>query len=129
MSSLTHDSVFQRNRRLSSYINAGNIGSEVLDELLPTGSPHSYEKSLWDYKLELPTLPLDRKPTDSEKVSYAAAMAAIIKDVVAFYNSYGGYLVIGVDDKTREVTGFAKQFDCGDLLKKVHGATKHEIDC
>ena len=129
MSSLAHESVFQRNRRLSTYINAGNIGREVLDELLPTGSPHSYEKSLWDYKRELPTLPLDRKPSDAEKLTYAAAIAEIIKDVVAFYNSYGGYLLIGVNDKTREVIGFANNFDCSDLVKKILGTTKHEIDC
>jgi hypothetical protein len=105
------------------------MGIEVLDDLLPTGSPHSYEKSLWDYKLELPTLPVGRKPTESEKLTYAAAAAEIVKDVVAFYNSCGGYLVVGVNDKTRDVVGFTTRFDCSDLAKKTLGATKQEIDC
>ncbi|MGA2345897.1 MAG: ATP-binding protein [Candidatus Sulfotelmatobacter sp.] len=129
MSSLAHESVFQRNRRLSGFIQAGSIGPEVLDDLLPTGAPHAYEKSLWDYKLELPILQVDHKPSESEKQIYAAAAAEIIKDVVAFYNSYGGYLVVGINDKTRKVVGFPAQFDCSDLSKKILGATKREIDC
>src|SRR6266705_4392503 len=124
-----HESVFQRNRRLATFIKNGDLGRNVLDELLPTGCAHPYEKSLWDYKRELPCLPQLRKHSDAERNSYAAEMSHIVKDVVAFYNSHGGYLIIGVDDKTREIVGFDKTFDCSDLIKKVLGATKHEIDC
>lgn len=125
----SQESVFQRSRRLAAFIKNGELGKNVLDELLPTGLAHAYEKSLWDYKRELPSLPSDRKPTDGEKTSYAAAMSHIVKDIVAFYNSHGGYLVIGIDDTTREIVGFEKAFDCGELIKKALGATKHEIDC
>jgi hypothetical protein len=124
-----HDSVFQRNRRLAAYILDGDVGENILDELLPTGCAHAYEKSLWDYKRELPCLPENRKPSDAEKNSFNVEMSRIVKDVVAFYNSHGGYLVVGVDDPTKTVVGFDKPFDCGELIKKVLGATKHEIDC
>jgi hypothetical protein len=123
------DSVLYRNRRLATMIANGDVGTDVLNEVLPTGCAHPYEKSLWDYKIKLPFLPQLRKPTDEEKIAYAAEMAEVVKDVVAFYNSHGGYLVIGIDDKTREVLGFDETFDCGDLGKKIYAATKHEIDC
>jgi hypothetical protein len=123
------ESVFQRNHRLAALIKNGDLGRNVLDELLPTGCAHTYEKALWDYKRELPFLAQLRKCSEAEKSSYALGMSHIVKDVVAFYNSHGGYLVIGVDDKTREIGGFYEPFDCSDLVKKVLGATKHEIDC
>ncbi len=122
-------SAFGRRARLFECITRGEIGAEVLAELLPSGEGLLYEKALWDYKAELPTLPTERRPSDTEKETYALKMAEIVKDVVSFYNSYGGYIVAGVDDKSRKVTGFSGLFDTGDLAKKVHAATRHEIDC
>jgi DNA polymerase III delta prime subunit len=56
-------------------------------------------------------------------------MAEIVKDAVSFYNSYGGYILVGVRDKPREVIGFNGGFDCDDLNRKIKAATKHEIEC
>jgi hypothetical protein len=38
-------------------------------------------------------------------------------------------MIVGVDDQTRAICGFSGRFDCGDLAKKVLGATRHEVDC
>jgi len=122
-------SAFSRRRKLYEFIRNGQHGPEVLDELLPQGQPHLYEKQLWDYKLELPYLPTVRKATEAEKQSYQAGMAEIVKDVVSFYNSYGGYLVIGVGNQPREIVGFERHFDCGDLIRLTLSATRHEVDC
>jgi hypothetical protein len=74
-----HDSVFQRNRRLAAYILDGDVGENVLDELLPTGSAHAYEKSLWDYKRELPCLPDGRRPSDALLCSRIICAPAAVK--------------------------------------------------
>jgi hypothetical protein len=54
--------------------------------------------------------------------------AEVVKDSVAFYNTFGGYLVIGVDDTTRNVIGFDKTFDAADLNKRIQGATGSNIE-
>ncbi len=120
-------SIYARKRRVFGLIQKGSIGAEVLDELLPDGQPHLFEKSLWDYKEELTILPLT--PSQMQINVHNAKMYDIIKDVVAFYNSFGGYLIVGVKDNPRILTGFQGQFDCGDLVKRVKGATQHSIEC
>src|ERR1700757_396052 len=85
-------------RQLRTYVQAGAFGPEVLSHLLPGGNPHRFEKSLWDYKERLPTSPHDRRMSEAEKHSIDWEVSRIVKDVVSFYNSYGGYLVIGVRD-------------------------------
>lgn len=123
------DTAFGLATSLFDHVSRGDIGSEVVRELLPQGEGYLFEKSLWDYKRELPNLPEDRKPTEREKELYAEKMAEIVKDVVSFYNSYGGYILAGIDDSTRQIVGYSEHFDCGDLGKKVLAATRHEIDC
>jgi hypothetical protein len=125
----TEESAFARRSRLFQCISRGEIGEQVLSDLLPSGEALLYEKALWDYKADLPVLPKDRRPSDAEKDDYALKMAAIVKDVVSFYNSYGGYIVAGIDDKTRDIIGCVSKFDCGDLGKKVQAATRHEVNC
>jgi hypothetical protein len=83
------DSIYARKRRVFSLIQNGSIGSDVLQELLPNGQPHLFEKPLWDYKEELPVGPPG--PTKVQTEHHSARMAEIVKDVVAFYNSLGGY--------------------------------------
>src|SRR5213594_812022 len=90
------ESVFSRRRRLHRFIRNGDMGAEVIKELLPFGEALLYEKQLWDYKLELPTLPFNRPPSEMEKREYQSKMAEVVKDAVSFYNSYGGYLLIGI---------------------------------
>lgn len=121
------DSIFLRKRRVSSLIHQGAFGQDVVSELLPGGQPHLFEKSMWDYKEELPILP--PSPTPQQIELHNAKISHIVKDVAAFYNSMGGYLIAGIKDNPREVAGFSGQFDCGDLAKRIKGATQHDIDC
>jgi hypothetical protein len=122
-------SVFSHRIRIYKYVTSGEISGKVLNELLPNGEPLFYERHLWDYKLELPILSVDRKPTEHEKKLYNLKMLDIVKDVVSFYNSYGGYLVIGVRDNPRTIEGFSKQFNCDELNRKISGITRHDVDC
>ena len=126
---LDHAGTLARRHRLYGYIQSGNIGPLVLAELLPEGQPHQYEKQLWDYKLEIPTRAVAVRLGAQEERLFEVRMAELIKDVVAFFNTCGGYVVVGVNNTPRQIVGFNRDFDCDDLIKRVRGATTHEIDC
>ena len=87
------ESIFARRKHLYDYIQKGNLGKEVIEELLPDCKPHDYEKQLWDYKELLPVLPVVVKPNNTMLSEFNFKMDEIVKDVVSFYNSYGGYLL------------------------------------
>jgi tetratricopeptide (TPR) repeat protein len=123
------ESPFSIRRRLYISIQNEEIGQNVVNDLLPRGNPHLFDRQMWDYKIELPMAPASVKPSADEKQSYDAKLAEVMKDVASFYNSYGGYLVIGISDNPRAVTGFSKYFDCDELNKRIKGATRHEIGC
>jgi hypothetical protein len=123
------DSVFSARKRLFDHICHGRMGIEVLEDLLPNGEPLLYERSIWDYKRELSVLPTSRNPTENEKEDHKLKLHDYVKDAVAFYNTYGGYLVIGVVDKPREIVGFDKVFDCDVLNRIIKAETRHSVDC
>jgi tetratricopeptide (TPR) repeat protein len=122
------ESPFTLRRRLYSFIKQEDISKHVLDVLLPNGNPLLFERQMWDYKIELP-IASTSKESPTEKQTYDAKMAEVMKDVVSFYNSYGGYLVIGVQDNPREIVGFDRNFNCDDLNKRIKGATRHDVGC
>lgn len=68
----------------------------VLKYLLPEHRPHAWEGSLWDYKRELPNTS-GREP-DAERSNTKLAIAELVKDVVSMHNSYGGYILAGVNE-------------------------------
>lgn len=126
---MEQNGVFYRRKRLFDYIVAGCLDKKVLEELLPEGKPHEFEKQLWDYKKELPTLPDNLKPSKTLRDEFNYKLSEVIKDAVSFYNSYGGYLLIGVADRPRKVVGFNGTFDCDEFNKRIKAVTGHEIDC
>ncbi|MFZ1101610.1 MAG: ATP-binding protein, partial [Hyphomicrobiaceae bacterium] len=82
------------------------------------------EEELWDYKKVFIDRALD--PSGGQ------SMASLIKDVVAFHNSYGGVLLSGIDDSTREVCGDDVGLDGAgltveDLRARVTAATGVDI--
>lgn len=128
MATIQADSVFERRARLFQFVKNGEVGPSVAQELLPNGEPLLYERALWDYKIQFPS-PLLANTSDELLQEHRAEMAELIKDVVAFYNSYGGYLLAGVEDKARKVVGIENRFDCDELNRMLKAATKHAIEC
>lgn len=122
-------SVYSHKARLYDFISRGVMTEEVLEALLPEGEPLAYERQLWDYKLELPQLSGTGKSSDEELATLRGEMCEIIKDAVAFYNSYGGYILIGVRNSPREIVGFNGNFDCDELNKRIAAATGESIEC
>ncbi|TIM26512.1 MAG: hypothetical protein E5Y63_28870 [Mesorhizobium sp.] len=113
---------------LRHFVDELAITDEVLRTLLPGGSPHNSETALWDYKENIPVLP--PSPKDEDRKKHKAELGDIIKDVLAFHNAYGGYIVFGVADKGKNrVRGCSGEFDCGDLNKRLQSYTDTNIEC
>ncbi|MHA6558433.1 AlbA family DNA-binding domain-containing protein [Pseudomonas alliivorans] len=67
-------------------IERGSKGEDVLASLAASDNfLIHHESELWDYKLLMGSTKLD--------------VAEFVRDVISFYNSYGGYLIIGVADQ------------------------------
>jgi predicted HTH transcriptional regulator len=82
-------------RTLHAYVLDLYLDAKVVDYLLPRGIPQEYETSLWDYKRHLPNTSGRGDPTSIQ--SAGIQIAELAKDVVAFHNSYGGYIIAGID--------------------------------
>ncbi|WP_429844366.1 RNA-binding domain-containing protein [Brevibacillus sp. FIR094] len=80
---------------------------EILDE--------GREDNLWDFKEEL---------SISKKVEFYE----ILKDILAFANSRGGYLLLGVKDKSHELVGVSEEIDEAELAQKIESALSYSID-
>jgi KaiC/GvpD/RAD55 family RecA-like ATPase len=101
---------------------------EVLHLLLPGGRPFDCEGQLWDYKAQAPSLPAE--PNESDKTAHRVAIAEIVKDAVAFYNAFGGYIVFGVKDTGSDrLVGVSTAFNYADLNKTLQSYAGISIEC
>lgn len=113
---------------LRSRVDELALGSEVVQLLLPKGRPHDNETQLWDYKISLPMLP--EKPGDEERKRFDAELGGLIKDVVAFHNAYGGYILFGVSDSgSNRIRGIQGELDCGDFNARLQSYAGVSIEC
>lgn len=128
MSELVFDSAFQRRAAIAELIESGIVDDTVLSRLILDGRAISDEAALWDFKVEIPVVPVGVKLSDTAKRSYDAKFAEIVKDCVSLYNAYGGYLIVGVDDSTRGLRGFSGAFDAADINKRIQAATQVSIE-
>ncbi len=103
------------------------IGPSVLELLAPDGKPHCFENSLWDFKRKPPTLL--GKSDGEARDRYQHEIHELIKDIVSFHNSYGGYLVFGVEDNGADrITGCEAELDLGDLSKRIKAHTGSNLE-
>ena len=108
------------------------VTSDVLNAILDGGRPLSYENSLWDFKKQFP----DNSGylSDDKKVLAEFESAEFVKDVVAFHNSFGGYIIGGIDEKSTEVPFFqcqnilTRKFAIDKLSAKIEKYTRSKID-
>lgn len=112
------------NNDLDKTIRACEISQQVVEKLLPGGNPHSFESDLWDYKLEFPNI-----DNSDNKKQYEFKYHGIVKDIVSFHNSYGGYLIFGIKDKgDHRVVGCPTEIDIDELSQRVYGYTGKKIN-
>ena len=121
------DSAIIRRNTISKLVLQGAIDGRIVAQLLRNGFAISDEAVLWDFKRELPSAP-QAKLNPAGQAAYDAKISEIIKDSVAFHNTFGGYVIAGIDDASREVVGFDKPFDAPDLNKRIQGATGYSIE-
>jgi hypothetical protein len=114
--------------KLHQLVSDGVVGSEVLDQLILDGELVTYERELWDFKLELPTPTEKIKPSEDEKRNYDAKLCEIIKDIVSFFNSYGGYIIVGVNDSSKNFVGWDEPFNCDELNRRIKKYIKADIE-
>lgn len=124
-----HESGFlEKHISLRKLIESQIISQSVVDLLLPESFPHAFETVLWDYKSEFPSLP--EMPTAQQKLEQKAKIADITKDVVSFYNSFGGYIVFGVKDHGQNrVVGCDEILDMGDFNQRIQSSTSSNVEC
>jgi hypothetical protein len=108
------------------------VDDRALDYLLDKRRPHAWEGDLWDYKRELPST--SGRGTNFEKLQAREQVAELVKDVVAFHNAYGGYVVAGIDQHADHPLVSCKNMDAGDftiekLNEQVQYYTKAGIVC
>src|SRR5271163_5029971 len=98
------DSALIRRNSVAALVQEGAIDDRVVAQLVRQGLAIGDEAVLWDFKRELPVPPA-QKIAQALSEKYDLEFSEIVKDSVAFYNTFGGYLVTGIDDITRKVIG------------------------
>lgn len=103
--------------KIFSYHRSNDCSENVLETLFDTVGLVEHEDYLWDYKVRLG---LDGKKQGSP--DYQAKICEIVKDVAAFHNTLGGYIIFGVEDKTGKIVGCDEVFPIDDFsaMTKLH---------
>lgn len=103
------------------------IGPEVTKTLFPEGVPISFETELWDFKRKAPSL--GDKPDTATRETHKLEVHELIKDIVSFHNSFGGYMIFGVEDAGKNrVVGWDQTLDLGDISKRIRSHTGQDIE-
>lgn len=87
------------------------VSREKFFELLEQGR----EDNSWDFKRDLKI-----KPNES--------FYQLLKDILAFSNTEGGHLVLGVDDKEHDLIGVTNQVDEAELGSKIQTTLGYSIN-
>ncbi|MFN1513699.1 AlbA family DNA-binding domain-containing protein [Vibrio owensii] len=94
---------------INQMVNDGTVSDVVLRELIRSdGTVVPLETILWDYKLQF----------DSSKNGYKKTL----KSIVSLYNTYGGYIVYGVDEPVKDTAFEAVGIEEGQIdQQKLRG--------
>lgn len=122
------ESNFAKRADVFAMIERGVTDETVINTILG-GSSRWDEPELWDFKQELPVYAAGIKPSDSVRAERDSKVDEIVKDAVAFYNSFGGYIIVGVGDKQRSASGFDKRFDVESLNRRIRSVTGQSVEC
>lgn len=104
---------------ITRFIEAGALDHRVIDTLIRQDTFVPKECELWDYKLSIG--------------KDAVSLAETILQVVSFHNTYGGYLIYGVDEVTKDKefvsVGIARgSLDLQQLNQRLANYTGDKID-
>jgi hypothetical protein len=108
--------------KIYSHIRSQSFDQLDLSLILTAAGPLPEENNLWDYKRTFP----DRSAMGSDVYNYG--IESLMKDVVAFYNSYGGVILSGIDDQSRTPCVGNANLAIDDLRKRIADKTGADID-
>ncbi|MEP4462777.1 MULTISPECIES: ATP-binding protein [Alphaproteobacteria] len=94
----------------------------VLELLRTEEGVFEQEDYLWDYKASLGLEEL--KPGS---INYKSKLCELVKDIAAFHNTFGGFIILGVSDKERRCVGYAGQVPFDDIISRVETDLKRRI--
>src|SRR5438045_3726169 len=114
-------------RQLFSFVERECCGNEVLVLLLPNNKGRDTEESMWDYKESLPEYPWTSGAAAAQLQEHAVRVGRLLRGIVAFHNSYGGYIIAGISNSTREPVGFDGIIDTDKLRQRIKGETGREV--
>jgi hypothetical protein len=97
----------------------GVASDDVLSVLLPDNRALAYESDLWDYKLGFHKA----KVEGEDEVEYS--LCGIIKDIVSFYNTFGGYLLVSLPKQGSSFRSLLLDYDT--IQKKIEKYTGRRI--
>ncbi|MFG0787067.1 DUF3297 family protein [Delftia tsuruhatensis] len=103
-------------KQIANFVHSGVGGSKLLEVIAEGGQCAPLECDQLDYK---------RQINDDD-----LALAEICRDVTAFYNMYGGYIVVGVqehENETFEIVGASRGFDIDRLKNKLKDVTGERL--
>ena len=99
--------------KFDDFVSNIEVGESVLDLIIASGEVVPKESDYWDFKAQLPD------PGD------IVSMARFVRSVAAFYNTFGGYLIYGIQetetDLRWQVAGIGK---VKVPVKEMRGALK-----
>ncbi len=109
-------------QEVSDCISRSACDDSIIQVLYNDGDFFFHEDALWDFKLEIGVEHQKR----GEK-AYDYKICDMCKDIVAFYNSRGGYIIFGVDDTEKKVVGTSVPIPVDDIQKRLELHTSTEI--
>lgn len=105
-------------RNVNDYVSEGVLDQRVINELWLTDCFVPKETELWDFK---------REPSGD-----SSSLAKTVLQIVSFHNTYGGYLIYGIEEPKRDYfrpIGIASgSMDTKQLRDKVAAYTGETID-
>lgn len=102
---------------------SNNCSEAVLEALFDGTNFVEQEDYLWDYKIGIGI-----GSTKAGSKTYQAKVCEIAKDIAAFHNTLGGYIIFGVEDKTGKIVGCDEVFPVDDLTSTLKSHLKKGID-
>lgn len=110
-------------KSVAEMVRKESCGTEILDLLWDDVSFTYHEDVLWDFKADCGVV--DEKKGSEE---FIRSLSELVKDIVSFYNSSGGYLIIGFDDKKRSLQGFSSHLLIDDIKGRIDADLGQPID-
>lgn len=116
----THSDLRSTEAKINVLLEAGIVDERVIEELLPAGNQLNYESDIWDYKTGF------AKPIAMQEFS-EYDICSVLKDVAAFYNSFGGYLLFLLPEREKRSKTLSHLVDAEVLTSKFKSYTGHNI--